>query len=248
MIQNIELKLLFGKPIDIEVGKIYSPKIEEIVEIGEEKYNQYLSILLYDVDLLDISTEKLKEMNIDKFTTYHFLLLQSYNDEKFKNMMIDALQYFFKERVGFDTKYVLFYLGEGENVRAIDFDNYSLFKKVLIKQNYLKEMEEEENLIFGNELAREWYLDIKRKEKMQPKPKNNIDLHSIISAVKWKGKRSFEEISEMTIYQLYDGYYRLSLIDSCDYLNQGIYHGTVNQKEIKQSDLSWAKIIKFDSQ
>jgi hypothetical protein len=248
MIQNIELKLLFGKPINIDIGKVYSPKIEEIVEIGEEIYNQYLSLLLYDVDLINISTEQLKDMNIDKFTTYHFLLLQSYNDEKFKQMAIDALQYFFKEHIGFDTKYVLFYLGEGENIRAIDLNTYSLFKKILIKQNYLKEMEEEENLIFGNELAREWYLDIKRKEKMQPKPKNNIDLHSIISAVKWKGKRSFEEIAKMTIYQLYDGYYRLSLIDSCDYLNQGIHHGTINQKEIKQSDLSWAKIIKFDSQ
>jgi hypothetical protein len=49
----------------------------------------------------------------------------------------------------------------------------------------------------------------------------------------------------MTIYQLYDGYYRLSIIDSCNNLAQGIYHGTISQKDVKESELNWAKIIKF---
>lgn len=247
MLEDISLKLLTNRPIDIGIGKIHPLKINDIVEMGENKYNQFLNTLLFDVDLIDISQDKLKEMNIEQFTTYHFLLLQSYNDESFKDLVINALEYFFKEKVYFHEEYLLFYLADSYGLRYITVENYSLFKKILIKQNFLKELEEEEELIFGNELARQWYIDLKRKEKMQPKQKNNIDLQSIISAVMWKGFKSIDEILNMTIYQLYDGYYRLSIIDNCNNLNQGIYHGTIDQKDIKQNDLNWAKIIKFNN-
>jgi hypothetical protein len=246
MLEDISLKLLTNKPIDINIGKVYPIKINDIVEMGEQQYNQYLNLLLYDIDLIDISEKQLKEMNVDKFTTYHFLLLQSYNDDNFKDLILKALECFLKEKVYFHEEYLLFYLADSSGLKYITVEIYNLFKKILIKQNFLKELEEEEELIFGNELARQWYLDLKRKEKMQPKQKSSVDLQSIISAVMWKGFKSIEDILNMTIYQLYDGYYRLSLIDSCNNLNQGIYHGTISQKDIKQNDLNWAKIIKFN--
>lgn len=244
--EDISLKLLVGRPIDIGIGKVHPAKIKDIVEMSEQKYNQYLSILLFDVDLLDISKEQLKQMNVDKFTTYHFLLLQSYNNEDFKQLTIEAFECFFKEKVYFDEENLLFYLADISGLRYLTLEHYKIFRKILIKQNYLKELEEEEELIFGNELARKWYIDMKKKEKLHQKPKNNVDLQSIISAVMWKGYKSIEEILNMTIYQLYDGYYRLSIIDNCNYLNQGIYHGTISQKDISQNDLNWAKIIKFN--
>lgn len=246
MLKNISLKLLTGKPIDIGIAKVHALKINDIVEMGEDVYNQYLNILLFDVDLLDISKEKLKEMQIDKFTTYHFLLLQSYTDNDFRNLTIRAFECFLKEKVEFNEQDGIFYLLGEKNIRPITFEVYELFRKIIIKQNFLKELEEEDELIFGNELAREWYLELKRKERMQPKLKSNVDLQSIISAVMWKSHKSINEILEMTIYQLYDGYFRLSLIDNCNNLVQGIYHGTIDQKTIKQNDLNWAKIIKFN--
>jgi len=247
MLKDISLKLLTGKPIDIDIGKIHPLTIDEIVDMGELQYNEYLNILLYDVDLLDISKEKLKEMEIDRFTTYHFLLLQSYNDEDFKNLVIKILEVFFKEKVYFSEDDLLFYLADNNGLKYIDLKTYELVRKILIKQNYLKELEEEEELIFGNEMARQWYLDLKKKDKSQPKPKSDVDLQSIISSVMWKTHKSIDEILKMTIYQLYDGYFRLSLIDSCNNLAQGIYHGTIDQTKIKQSELNWAKIIKFNT-
>lgn len=247
MLEDISLKLIAGKPIDIGSCKVHPLKINDIVEIGEQKYNQYLNTLLFDVDLLDISTEQLQEMQIDKFTTYHFLLLQSYNNKEFRDLTIEAFECFLKEKVEFHSDLLMFYISNEEDIKIITFDTYELIRKVLIKQNFLKELEEEENLVFGNELAKQWYLDLKKKEKMQQKPKSNVDLHSIISAVMWKAHKSIDEILEMTIYQLYDGYYRLSVIDNCNNLAQGIYHGMIDSKEIKDSDLNWAKIIKFNN-
>ena len=96
MLGDINLKLLLGKPIKInDVDSVFPLKIEEIVDMGEHLYNQYLNILLYDVDLVDMSKEIMDEMGIDKFTTYHFLILTSYNDVQFKKMTIDALETFF---------------------------------------------------------------------------------------------------------------------------------------------------------
>lgn len=249
MLEDISLKLLIGKPIDIGIAKVYALKIDDIIELGENKYNQYLNLLLFDVDLLEFSEEQLKEIDIDKITTYHYLVTQSFYDEEVKDIIVKAFECFFKEKVIFDKENGLFCIEYENNIyKQIRLDEYNLFRKVLIKQNFLKELEEEEELIFGNALAKQWYLELKRKDKTQPKLKSNVNLQSIISSVMWKTHKSVDEILKMTIYQLYDGYFRLSLIDSCNNLAQGIYHGTVDQTKVKQSELNWAKILKFNTE
>lgn len=248
MLNDIDLKLLVGKPIDIPVGKVYPLTINDIVEIGDNKYNQYLNLLLFDVNDIEINENQLKEMGIDKLTTYQFLLLQAYNSEEFKELITEVLKCFLRETVEFDHEYFLFKIKKDQNEFAyIDLNTFDLIKKILIKQNYLKELEEEENIVFGNELAKKWYYDLKKKERTQLKPKSNVDLQSIISAVMWRTSKPIDEILKMTIYQLYDGFYRLSLIDSCNNLAQGIYHGIIDQKSIKDNDLNWAKVIKINN-
>ncbi len=246
MLEDIELKLLAGYPIETSVGLIYQPSIKNIIEMGEDKYNQFLGLLLFDTDLLDIPSDILKQIGIDRFTTFDFLFLQSVADSDFKKILIDAMSFFFKKNVGVLDNYHLFYVGNIEDQNFIDRDIYDYIKKILIKLNYLKDLEEEEELQFANDLARQWYLDIKKAEQNQPKPKPQVSLHSIISALYWRTNKSMNEMLDMTVYQLYDGYHRLFLIDDCLGIRQGIYHGTINGKEIKPAQLNWAKIIKFD--
>lgn len=248
MLDSIELDLLLGKPINIGIGNVYPLTIKEIIEIGENIYNLYLKLLLYDVDLLDINNSVLEEIGVDKFTTYHFLVLQSFASEEFKNLVIKAFQCFLRNTVDFNKDYLIFYLvDENGNKKPITLEVYNLFRKVLIKQHYLKDLEEEEELEFGNKLARQWYLNIKKKEKMRPKSKSDINLQSLISAIRWKSNKSKEEILQMTIYELWDGLYRLYLIDNCQDLSQGIYFGTVDKDKVKSSDLNWAKVIVFNN-
>lgn len=242
-----ELKLLAGFPIDFGIGYIHPLKLKEIIEIGESEYNKYLNVLLYDPTDVDIKKEMLDQLGITELTTYDFLIISSLQNVDFRILVIQSLEYFLKEKVGFFDKQGVFYLGSPYEKRFITRERYKDIKTILIKQNYLKELEEEEELTFGNELARQWYMKLKRKEKQQPKPKPQITLHSLISAIMWKSNKSTEEILNMTIYQLYDGYYRLFLIDNCSNLNQGIYHGAINPKDIKNKDLNWAKIIKIDN-
>ena len=246
MLEHLELKLLGGYPIETEVGSMMQPKIKDIIEINEDQYNQYLGLLLYDTDLLELNEEILKSMGVNKISTYEFLLLQSIASEDFKNIVISALEFFFKQPINLLREYGVFYIGELSNQNFITSTNYEYIKKVLVKMNYLKDMEDEEELEFANEMAREWYLNIKKAEKNQPKPKPQVNLHSIISAMMWRTNKSIDEILNMTVYQLYDGYHRLFLIDDCLSTKQGIYQGTIDKDKIKSTDLNWAKIIKFE--
>ena len=248
MLENIELKLLAGYKISTEAGDIHQPKIIDIVDISESKYNQYLSILLYDTELLEIPQSELDK--VGEITTFDFLAMQSSINDEFGQLVTDALSFFFKEPVYLLEEYGAFYLGSIENLetnpKCITRDNYKDIKKVIIKMNYLKHLEEEEELEFANDMAREWYLNIKKLESKTPQPQPQVNLHSIISALKWKGNKSIDEMLNMSVYQLYDGYHRLFLIDETANLTQGIYAGTIDGKEIKSSQLNWAKIIKTE--
>jgi len=243
MLEQLELKLLGGYPIETSVGNMFQAKVKDIVEIDESTYNKYLSLLLYDVDLIEEKSIIEKQFGIGEFTTFEFLIMQSISSEEFKDIAINALEFFLKQPVHLADKYGFFYIGDIENQKVITSETYSYIRKILIKMNYLKEMEEEEQLEFANETAREWYMNIKKLEREKPKIKPQVNLHSIISAMMWRTDKTVDEIFNMTVYQLYDGYYRLFLIDDCLGVKQGIYAGTVDSDKVKPDDLNWAKII-----
>ena len=248
MFKNIELGILCGKPIDVVtyiddepllIGSIHQPIVEDLVELGEYEYNRYISLLLYDTDLIE-SDEPVGLLD--------FLVAQAIYSEDIRKIILDGLSFFFKEEVKLhiDVNGALFYLGELSDQRYINDNVYDFIKKILIKINYLKDMEDEEDVKFGNELAREWYIAMKKAEQERPQPKAKVNLHSIISALVWRSNKGLKEVMTMTIYQIYDGYYRLFLIDDSLSMKQGIYSGTIDQKGIKPDDLNWAKIIEFD--
>lgn len=249
MNSDTELRLLAGYPIDIDIGKVHQSIIKDIIDMGESEYNQYLGILLYDTSLIEFTKADLDNIGLDSFTTYDFLVSQCIQSSESKDVVLSSLEFFFKEKVGFVDFGMksIFHLGKLSDGRFITRDNYNLFKKTIIKSNYLKELEEEENLVFANERARQMYLDIKRAEKNRPTTKTQVNLHSILSAIMWRTNKPISEILNMTVYQLYDGYHRLFLIDDCLNTAQGIYHGTIDGEKIKPDKLNWAKIIKFEN-
>lgn len=215
--------------------------------MSEDLYNHYLGILLYDVSDIAITSDILQQLNIETFTTFHYLILNCFQSTEIKQMIIKALECFFNEEVSFIKSRSCFCIGSLAKGRFLTNENYIYIKKALIKLNYLKSLEEEEALVFGNKIARDSYMEFKRRQKSQPKLPSRINLHSILSGLIWKGNKDIEKILNMTVYQIYDGYDRLSITDQCDYLSQGIYHGTINHKEIDNNKLNWAQRINLDN-
>lgn len=246
MLEHIELNLLAGDSIQTDIALMHQPKIRDVINISEDIYNQYIGILLYDTDLLEIPQNDLKQLKLDKISTFDFLYFQSIANIEFRRLVKKALEFFFKDKIYLLDNYRIFLVGDIQKQQVINRDNYNIIRQMLIKMNYLKDMEEEETLEFANEMAREWYLNIKKDELKRPKSKPQVNLHSIISAMMWRTNKSVDEILNMTVYQLYDGYYRLFLIDDCLSIKQGIYQGTVDGEKVKPNELNWAKIIKFE--
>jgi hypothetical protein len=243
--KDIELKLLAGIPIEIEnVGKLYPLTIRDIALLGNDKFNMYISSLVFDVENLDNY-----EDNLDKFddlSTFDVISVYCIHDEKFRNLTIEALNTFFKEEIIFYAKYSVFIVGDIDNKNIINRDNYDDIKYVLRKQYNIAKMEKETHNP-ANERAKKMIEEIEmaKKDKPKIKPKEKINLHSIISSIAWKSHIGINAIWDLTVYQLYDAFYRLGLIDNYDKIMSGIYAGTASYKYINYDDINWSKIIEF---
>jgi hypothetical protein len=137
------------------------------------------------------------------------------------------------------------YFGEFSEDSILTEEKFEYIKRLVRIANNVPEKTEEEEYKAGNERARKFLEKIKKqKEEINKLKKQKINLHSIISAVGWKAQ-SFDFISKLNIYQLYDGFYRLGYIDNYNYTMTGIYTGNIDGSKIKLPDINWANIIEI---
>ena len=85
MIKHDDLRLLFGLPIEIQgVGEIHPLKLIDIVNLGEEKYNDLL--LPFVVSTNDILESE--HFDIYTLSTYDVVMLFCSYDESFRNLCV----------------------------------------------------------------------------------------------------------------------------------------------------------------
>jgi len=236
-----DLQLLAGIPIAIRgVGTLTPLKVSQVAEMGEDRYNHYLSILCFNVQELD---DEVVSVLSDEVTSFDIIISQCFHDEQFCGLVVEGLSTFFADKVEFVRDYGVFYLGDVREGRIITRDNYEEIKHVLRTQNFVQDkIKEEYNP--ANERARQLIEQIKQNQKNAPKT-NEKTLYSIISGIAWKSHIGIKSVWDLTIYQLFDAYYRLELVDAWDKTLTGIYSGSIDGKKINLKDLSWSKPIKF---
>lgn len=232
----MRLRLLKGDPIEVDGIMVYPLTLGEIVELGEEKYNQYLAVLISEPDDFD---ELKEEKGIEFFDLICFYCL---SNKIYRDLVLQALSLFFGETVYFHDKLMCFFM---EDERVVDRENYEKIIEILKMQNFINEKKDEYRP--ANKQARELLKIIKENKKMVAQAKKNrSDLASIISGVVWKsGNVDIHNVWSLTVYQLYDAYFRLMQIDNHSQTMGGVYAGTIDSKKINFDDLSWAKIIKL---
>jgi hypothetical protein len=236
---NVEMRLLHGRYIDIDkICKVYPLTLREIDIIGFDKYNEYISALC-------VSSEDIKELYgmQEEVTTFQFIILNCKfsKTEEYKSFIINALQCFLREPIHFN-ELGFFYLREFDDGRFINEDVFEQIQEVIMKQNMVYKKKEEYNP--GNERAKKFIEALKKKKKNKPKIPQDYDILSIVSGLAWKSPNiNILNVWELTIYQLYDGYYRLELINNYDNTMHGLYAGTVDKDSVDLKKLSWIKKI-----
>ena len=226
----IHSRFLLGRPVHVEgIGDFHSPSLVDVVELTEDLYNTSLSLLLSDKNTLANNIK------------------QAESNEEFANLFYGLLSEGFKLHFG---KYPnitmsgIIYFDEISENSILTDDKMAYIRKLVRIANNIAEQEKEEEYIPGNDKARQFIEEQKRRKAMVAKLKKpKINLRSIISAVGWK-HRAFGIINQLSIYQLYDGYYREQVIDNYKYTMSGIYAGTVDSSKIKLDEINWANINK----
>lgn len=242
-----ELILLSGDNFEIEgIGNIKQPKLKNIKLIGNDVYYTYINMLLISLEeyLYAVKCEHMisefRKNGITKFDIFTDNV-----DER--QLFIYILSFFIEGNVFYqDRKFIIEKIiidkngKEEKKYGCVNKNNYQQFLEVICEINYIKLCKQEEN--YASEKARKIAEKIqqakdKRKNLSQ---KESYSLSDIISSVSVKSSSyNLFNIWDLTIYQLYDQFQRLNILDEFDIetMNYAYYGG---ERKIK----TWARKLK----
>lgn len=238
-----ELKLLKGAPIEIGYSlKVYPAKIEEITEIGEEIYNSYVSAIMIDKSVLNnVNENQMPKEILDglyKCSDLEFILYLSLTDRVILKAFMEALSLFLKCDIRFNQELGII-ISHNENEIVLNDEIFNEFKKVVVKQNFLKDGEKSK-FKPANDKARALLEKLnKAKEKIQKQNKEDgLSLKDIVSIVAtYSNDINILSVWNLTVYQLFVCYMRLIMWD--DYHNK--YQLIPHSSDIESLDLKhWA--------
>ena len=223
--------LLSPAPIYIQkVGGIISPKLKDISSIGGiNVYQYYLAILSMDSKTYFSMVNKQEQFELlsdeEKSQINIFDLIGLNKD--ILNSFQEALNFFIEEDVIYSTEYKCFLVNKNISVKEneqvvekyvtiglISKDTYPQVYDVICQRNCIKSNQEEDLSKIKSKKALEIMRKIqkgKSEKAKHSKVDNNMELGNIISAVANKSQSlNMLNIWELTVYQLWDCFSRLS--------------------------------------
>lgn len=138
------LKFMRGSPVFLsDICAVYCVTLGEIVDLGYEKFQQYLSVLTSGKPVAQKKNSEFNEM-LDKITDFQYFLLLCNMDAEMNNLARGAFQFFTHEtNIIFSLDPAQIIVGPLEEKHIIDEDNfYDL--QYLLKRMYFLEQDGEE--------------------------------------------------------------------------------------------------------
>lgn len=208
--ETLALRLLSGEPIESQGITIPSLTLRDIKNIGYEEYAKMLSYATFDLD--DKFFEGLPKEVRYLMPHQYFKMVQQ--DEQFLNM-VKSFEVVFKAKVNLnDNLEIIFESGDNKG-KVLSRDIYYEIINI-IKILYGLADSESEKYVPANEKAEEIASKIKKtKERIGKKSSDSVIRFSdIVSSVSAKSNNIDKlKIWDLTVYQLYDEYSRLQMID-----------------------------------
>jgi len=214
---------LMGNPIEIPtLGLIYPLTLDEIIEIGMSKYNQYLSLLTITTDdilnMIEIETD-------ERIEPFEFLLLNSIMHEDFQVEILAALSFLFKKEIGVcEDGY--FYIGHINDCLCINVSNFGLMMDIISFQNCINNDNKETKAKSAKQ--KEFQKKLKEAKAKYNLNTNdiNLEISNIISSVCAKHPSvNLLNVGKLTMYQLIDQFKRLNMIDEYFINADALIHG-----------------------
>lgn len=201
------LKSILGLPTSVDdVGKVYPIQVKDYEDFQECSYPLYYS--------------KAHFKNTDQFSLLD-LIVYGLRDENITKALERLFSLILKKEVFFvSTEDQYGFLIDEEH--AINGSNYDLVRQTIMKQNIMHEQK-----VYENPLVQQW-----AEKVMAARAKNssNLTLEDMITTVSVYKGLSYEEISEMTYYQLYADFNRIGKFKGYDTSIQMICAGAKDVK------------------
>ena len=222
--------LLSPDPINIQnVGGILSPKLRDISSIGINTYQYYLGILMMDVNTyfhMNEMDEQYNQLSDEEKSSLNIFDLLTSNDN-LTSLFQTALNFFIKEDVVYSDEYKAFLIQNENNViGVISKEIYPQILDIICQRNCIKSNQEEDLSKIKSKKALEIMKKLQkgRAEKAkQTKADKNMELGNIISAVANKSQSlNIINIWDLTVYQLWDCFSRLSNNSIYDIQSMGV--------------------------
>ena len=219
--------LISPLPLDIvSVGRIKSPKLIEVADLSYYVYAQYVSYLRMKADDY-IDTFK-KEEDLELYTKFDLILY----DPEFRNIINKALNFFLIEEFEWYEEYESFLStkkiekedGQIELIATgiINSKNYDDILDIILQRVHITPDKNDVSDIrkIKGKNARRIYQKIhqgRKKLRAASGSSSDLTLPNIISSVAAKsGSLNWTNIWDITIYQLFDAFERLQIIDQYD--------------------------------
>jgi hypothetical protein len=212
-----KLQLLYSNTINTsEFGVIHQPSIKDIMELGEDKYNELLLPFMVTTDIL------LQELLEDNTKNFDLLFCNNPNKineflfctkegKSYLEILIDSLFFFFKKKIVI----VPFHQAIVIEDKLLDRDNFDKLADIILQINFKTRFKYEETPKFQNERQKDVWIKLQkgRQKKAEKEALSMADLGNIIS----HGGKSYipySEVLNMTVYQFYNSYKTITAIDN----------------------------------
>ena len=147
---NEVLKFQCGCPVFIEdVCAIYPATLKQIVELGYDKFQQYLSILTATKPIEHQTDNELKQL-IEQLTDFQFILFMASIDIQMTQGLKDAFRFFTHENVTLTLNPPNIFVGPIEEKRVLSETQFYDLQRIL-RRMYFIEIESDEIIIYPDD-------------------------------------------------------------------------------------------------
>ena len=144
---NEILKFMKGSPILLDdICAIHSVKLGEIVDIGYDKFQQYLSVLTTEKPIPDAHTDDEMRKLLESITDFQYLIMLATMDIKVNETIKAAFRFFTHENVIFSLDPPQIVIGEASEQHYLTEGSFHDFQRIL-RRMYFLETEGEEIII-----------------------------------------------------------------------------------------------------
>lgn len=230
-----------------ETITVKNPKITEIKNLKDEGYAKYLNAICatpYDL-MVELHDNGIMYTDLTDFGLFIGMCVQNLQNCKNEDEIKDNIYYksfiFWFGKMFFpcqNTENNTWFL-QSESGEIID---EFLFKEITTFIKKLNFISLAPKFSPNNKRAKEFLIEQTRVEQKDKTSISKVSLQSICSSIRCKGI-SKQEITEMSIYELYESYYRMSIIDNYDKTMAGICSGTVDSSKMNLDEINWANMI-----